>query len=173
MKKFFLIIFILFDLALISASVMFLIAHIKAGQNSAMTRFTPTGFLNATGAAPALPAVSSSTVMASTAAATSFPTNPATSAAPPNAHKIGFAYRNAHAKKVMIRADFTGWRAEPMQKDAHNMWKYMAVLEPGEYAYCFSVDDKSIRDPANKRTKQVGKTRVSAIVVQAQAAPSH
>ena len=67
----------------------------------------------------------------------------------------------------MIRADFTGWRAEPMQKEpGGHTWKYMAVLEPGEYAYCFSVDDKSIRDPANKRTKQVGKTRVSSIVVQ-------
>ena len=68
----------------------------------------------------------------------------------------------------MIRADFTGWRAEPMHKEPGvPIWKYMAVLEPGEYAYCFSVDDKSIRDPANKRTKQVGKTRVSSIVVQA------
>ena len=74
----------------------------------------------------------------------------------------------------MIRADFTGWRAEPMQRaPGGNIWKYMAVLEPGEYAYCFSVDDKSIRDPANKRTKQVGKTRVSSIVVQAPASTPH
>ena len=67
----------------------------------------------------------------------------------------------------MVRADFTGWRAEPMEKDAPtSTWKYMAVLEPGEYAYCYSVDDKSIRDPANKHTKMVGKTVVSSIVVQ-------
>ena len=59
-----------------------------------------------------------------------------------------------------------------LKNSATNKWTYMAALEPGEYAYCFSVDNKSIVDPANKRTKQVGKTRVSSIVVQS-AAPPH
>ena len=138
----------------------------------------PAGQPGAMGAAQTLPLASPSTMAATPlpaapAAPASLPAGQAaaTAAAPSHARKIGFKYHNAHAKKVMIRADFTGWRAEPMQKDANNVWRFMAVLEPGEYAYCFSVDDKSIRDPANKRTKQVGKTRVSSIVVQPATAP--
>ena len=74
----------------------------------------------------------------------------------------------------MIRAEFTGWRAEPMDKDAATgVWKYTAVLDPGEYAYCYSVDDKSIRDPANKHTKLVGKTVVSLLVVPAPKTAPH
>src|SRR4029077_8460889 len=107
------------------------------------------------------------------AAAPATPPAAGAAQAAPNQHKILFAYRNAKARKVMIRADFTGWRAEPMQKDANNIWRYTALLEPGEYAYCFSVDNKSIRDPANKRTKQVGKPFVSAIVVKAPPAAPH
>ena len=65
-----------------------------------------------------------------------------------------FSYRNSHAKRVAIRADFTGWKAEPMQRDAAGVWTYKAALSPGEYAYCYSVDDKPpLKDPINKRTK--------------------
>jgi len=80
--------------------------------------------------------------------------------------KILFTYRNPHVKQVSIRADFTGWKAEPMQKAPNNSWTYQALLSPGEYAYCFTADDKTFKDPANKRTKQIGRTLVSAIVVE-------
>jgi 1,4-alpha-glucan branching enzyme len=81
--------------------------------------------------------------------------------------KILFTYRNPHAKAVSIRADFTGWKAEPMKKAAGGSWTYRAQLTPGEYAYCYTADDKTFKDPANKRTKQIGRTTVSAILVEA------
>ena len=81
--------------------------------------------------------------------------------------KILFSYRSPHSKQVSIRADFTGWKAEPMKKAANGTWTYQAQLTPGEYAYCFTADDKTFKDPFNKRTKQIGRTAVSAIVVEA------
>ncbi len=81
--------------------------------------------------------------------------------------KILFSYRSPRSKQVSIRADFTGWKAEPMQKAANGTWTYQAQLTPGEYAYCFTADDKTFKDPFNKRTKQIGRTAVSAIVVEA------
>jgi len=164
MKKFLLILFILFDVLVITASVMFLISRVKMNRDNAMTIGVP---VSRTLSAP--PVASSSTVTISTAAQTQISSSPTASATPVSGQRKFFSYRNSRAKKVMIRGDFTDWRPAPMQKDpASGKWTYMAVLEPGEYAYCFSVDDKSIRDPSNKRTKQFGKARVSSIVVQAQ-----
>lgn len=78
---------------------------------------------------------------------------------------IGFTYRNSHARKVDLKADFTQWKSEPMT-NKNGVWTYLATLPPGEYEYCFIVDDnKGIRDPTNKRIKQIGTTYVSAIVV--------
>ena len=179
MKKFFLVVFILLDLAVIAVSVLFLIAHLQAPAGSFSTPTSVSRPMMAgtrpSPIAPATPVPLKPTVPGAPGMATST-TSPAPGtppAAAPNQHKILFAYRNSKSKKVMIRADFTGWRAEPMQKDANSIWRYTALLEPGEYAYCFSVDNKSIRDPANKRTKQVGKTFVSAIVVKAPPAAPH
>ena len=81
--------------------------------------------------------------------------------------KILFTYRNSHARQVSIRADFTGWKAQAMNKAANGVWTYQAPLPPGEYAYCFTADDKTFKDPANKRTKVIGRTTVSAILVEA------
>jgi len=83
-----------------------------------------------------------------------------------NYRNIGFSYQNSKAKKVQIRADFTGWKPELMNKDKRSVWSYTAKLLPGEYAYCFMVDGKIIRDPANKKRKQYGQTQVSAITVK-------
>ena len=67
----------------------------------------------------------------------------------------------------MFRAEFTGWTAKPMAKNpATHTWTYDAKLEPGEYGYLFTVDDRPIRDPNNKRTKSVGKTLVSSLIVK-------
>jgi hypothetical protein len=165
MKKFFLIIFILLDGLIIFASGWFLFMRVKTNRNPLQDSPLAQNF-GASKPSVVLPPV---TPEVSPSAAPLQPAEPAAAVPPSNGNtrKIGFAYRNSKARKVMIRAEFTGWRAEPMQKDpATSTWKYIAVLEPGEYAYCFSVDDKSIRDPANKRTKQVGKTIVSAIIVQ-------
>jgi hypothetical protein len=177
MKKFLLIIFIVFDAAIVCASGWFL--YMKLTTNKNPLQDTPL-VQNITGAMPDATPTPTSTASTpesgaqNTSTSPSMPVTAATVAGSgPNVRKIGFTYRNSKARKVMIRADFTGWRAEPMQKDAAtHTWKYMAVLDPGEYAYCFSVDDKSIRDPANKRTKQVGKTVVSSIVVQPPSSPN-
>ena len=161
MKKFFLIVFILADLALIAVSVLFLVFRLGSKKNPFVPRLIPSG----SGAAPTVagaPPAAGSAVSAPAPAATDVSLKPDAS----GARKILFTYRNSRPKKVMIRADFTGWRAEPMEKDAATpVWKYMAVLEPGEYSYLFSVDDKPVRDPANKRTKKVGTTIVSSLVV--------
>ena len=79
---------------------------------------------------------------------------------------IGFTYKNAKARQVLIRADFTGWKGIPMKRDAKGIWSYQAQLTPGEYAYCFTVDDKIIKDPASKHTKRIAQTLVSAITVE-------
>ena len=172
MKKFFLFVFILVDLAVLGASVLFLMIHLNPNQVQ-LPKFLSSVIPNVATSfsAGSLMAVSSATV------AVSSDTTPAApvvmTPAPSNGRKILFAYRNAKAHKVMIRADFTGWKEEAMQKDATHVWKYTAILEPGEYAYCFSVDDKKpIKDPFNKRTKKVGTTFVSSILVGPSAAPS-
>ena len=64
-----------------------------------------------------------------------------------------------------MRADFTGWKAVPMHRDNQGVWAFQAALPPGEYAYCFIVDDKAIRDPFAKRSKVIGQATVSAVVV--------
>ena len=171
MKKLLLIGFILADLAVIFVAAIYLYVQIK-GKPPAILSSVPAfakvaGSLAPPHAAPAAgSAAPAETSSPSSANPITAPTAaPAGTAA--NSRKILFTYRNSKPKKVMIRADFTGWRAEAMEKDAASgSWKYTATLEPGEYAYCFSVDNKSIRDPANKHTKLVGKTVVSSIVVQ-------
>jgi hypothetical protein len=168
MKKFFLFIFILVDAAVVGVCVLFLYSRMHSASGTAPFAGVSIPGLTSTTAAPPPANTSAATPAAPAPSAQPPAASPAAASANAAARKILFQYRNSKARKVMIRADFTGWRAEPMQKDpATSTWKYTGVLEPGEYAYCFSVDDKSIRDPANKRTKQVGKTFVSSIIVSA------
>jgi len=160
-KKVFLGLFILFDLGLIGGSSFVLFTYVKPKLAA-----LPSG-IHRTSDKPAI----SSSVPATLSSAT-VKTNgnafsaPAGSADTSN-RKILFSYRNPKARQVSIRADFTGWKAEPMQKTANGVWTYQASLTPGEYAYCYTADDKTFKDPANKRTKQIGRTLVSAIEVQA------
>lgn len=160
MKKALLALFILFDIALIGGSVFVLKSFLqgKMPSGAGRDRSGPPA-----ASAPSLPSVSTSAVSAA-GAPTQTPPEPENS----TTRKIKFAYHNSRARKVAIRADFTGWKAEPMVKEANGVWTYNVALTPGEYAYCFSVDDKiPLKDPANKRTKVIGKAVVSAIVVQA------
>jgi hypothetical protein len=188
MKKFFLVLFILLDMAVIVVSGLFLMNHIqgsKMPQSLALlsNRISPptpgfatpisqsTGAISATPTAPGTNSTPKTIVVSTTPAVNTSGVTTSQVAAGAT-RNILFSYRNSKAKKVMIRADFTGWRAEPMKKDSTGTtWKYMASLEPGEYAYLYSVDDHPKLDPANKHTKQVGKTTVSAIVVQPAGAP--
>jgi hypothetical protein len=151
MKKLFLGLFILFDLGLIAGSSYVLYKYVK--DKMPATVGTPAG---GTPAAPTTPKPGNNGLLGGAVAPSETP-----------ARKILFSYRNPHAKHVSIRADFTGWKAEPMQKGAKGVWTYQSPLTPGEYAYCFTVDDKTFKDPANKRTKVIGRTTVSAIVVEA------
>lgn len=169
MKKFFLLVFLLVDLALVAGALMFLIQHIKTGKTtmslpgSGMTLFKP----GASASATQVPVTSTATVGGAMAPSTR-PANVAT--------RKYFTYRNSHAKHVMIRGDFTNpnWHEEPMTYDkAKQVWVYSAMLEPGEYGYLFFVDGKPTRDPNNKRTKLVGKTPVSVLVVSSTPSAPH
>ena len=175
MKKFLLIVFILIDIFVITLAAMFLIGNVK-GTQPAILRNLPIPAMSkpVTQTTAAVTTTPSSVQMSTATPSAISPITPVASSVTSTAtsRKILFSYRNSKAKKVMIRADFTGWRAEPMEKKGV-AWEYTAALEPGEYAYCYSVDDKSIRDPAAKHTKTVGKTVVSAIIVQPAPAVSH
>ena len=157
MKKVFLGLFIFLDLVMISASAYVLYAYIlrQAPVRAASKSTAPAP------AGPSAAAVSTAPVTTS-GNAFNVPSLPSTTA-----RKILFSYHNSRAKKVSVRADFTGWKAEEMRKTANGVWTYQAILSPGEYAYCYTADDKTFKDPANKRTKQIGRTMVSAIVVEA------
>ncbi len=160
MKKALLGLFILFDLALIGGSSYMLYLQFQkyqTGQTGVMS--SPAGTPSATNGMT--PAVSTSTAKLSSNSLDIPPAGEST------ARKILFSYRNSRSRQVAIRADFTGWKAEPMTKDAKGNWTYLAHLSPGEYAYCYTADDKTFKDPANKRTKQIGRTLVSAILVEA------
>jgi hypothetical protein len=157
MKKFLLAVFILIDLALIGGSIFFLYTYLmqrngRPASSSAVQTPVPG---------------SSATASISTAAVSATVSSAAASGQSGTQTKV-FSYRNSHAKRVAIRADFTGWKAELMQRDAAGVWTYKIPLSPGEYAYCYSVDDKPpLKDPINKRTKTIGRAVVSAIVVEA------
>lgn len=162
MKKILLMVLILLDIVIMAAAAFFLYVHMTTHSNPPMmTVFNPT---SAPASAPtSVSPRPNSLIVASSA------TPAIANAQPPvegGMRKILFSYRNPKAKQVFIRADFTGWKADAMHKDAKGMWVYQANLLPGEYAYCYTVDDKTFRDPANKRTKQIGRTYVSAIVVK-------
>ena len=154
MKKAFLALFILVDLALMAAAGYFLYRRMTAGAAAMPMKISRE-----------VPAIHTSTMTASGGLLTS----PASTAVPAegNMRKILFTYPNAKARQVAIRADFTGWKAEVMNRNDKGVWTYQATLAPGEYAYCYTVDDKTFKDPANKKTKQIGRTFVSAITVEA------
>ncbi len=155
MKKFLLILFILADLGVIGASAVVLVSRVR--------NYTPAS-RTSTPAAPTAPMLNlGGSTPAAGGTTTQAPAAPGESS---NVRKILFSYRNPKAQKVSIRADFTGWKAEVMQKTSNGVWTYLAHLTPGEYAYCFTVGDKIINDPANKRTKVIGRTTVSSIVVE-------
>jgi hypothetical protein len=159
MKKFLLILFMVVDAVLIAGSAYVLVTYVNRKAHASFTKIpaVPRSVAKAPAAAPASAAAPPVTGNAA----------PAASAAGETTRRILFKYHKPKARQVAIRADFTGWKAEPMLKDANGFWTYTATLSPGEYAYCFTADDKTEKDPANKRTKQIGRTLVSAIVVEA------
>lgn len=157
MKKAALALFIVMDLGVMGATGFYLMSYVHAPRMTMMPKMTSFPMT-----APASP-ISTATVKTGTIALSP----PPSTGAATSTRKILFTYRNPHARIVAIRADFTGWKAEPMQKGANGNWTYQAQLTPGEYAYCYTADDKTFKDPANKRTKQIGRTLVSAILVEA------
>lgn len=182
MKKFLLFIFILLNGASMAAASAFLYSYAtgraiagidlrtfvpflpRAPQQRPPVRPAPvTPAATQTLPAPAVPSQASTSTISTTP-----PPAPASEPTPPGFRKIRFSYKNDKAKIVEIRADFTGWKAEPMTRGDGGVWTYDRLLAPGEYAYCFGVDkgSKIIPDPANKRRKLIAQTPVSAIVVE-------
>ena len=165
MKKAFFVLLILVDLGIIGASAFLIYLRAThqnlpgirgplgtAAQSLASLPRTSAGIANQTASTMTIVATSTGGVV-----------EPAASDANVS-HKL-FSYRNPKAQQVFIRGDFTGWRAEPMRKDEKGTWIYEKALTPGEYGYCFSVNDKIFPDPNNKHKKLVGKTPVSSVVV--------
>lgn len=164
MKKFLLGAFILLDIGLVAASVFVMTTYIR--RTRPLLKPTMAISVSSTPFVPALPVASSSPTALGNSELISADATGATT------RKIRFSYHNPRAKRVAIRADFTGWKADPMIRGSNGEWSYTVPLTPGEYAYCFSVDDKPpLKDPANKRTKLIGRAVVSAIVVKALAPP--
>jgi len=156
MKKTFLVLFILVDLAIMGGAAYFLYGY--------MTRLPASAPASTVAKPVAVPQTSTATTPSLFGSAPAVAPVPSGDA---SMRKILFTYHNSKARQVAIRADFTGWKAEVMSRDDRGVWTYQAHLLPGEYAYCFTVDDKTFKDPANKKTKQIGRTFVSAIVVEA------
>lgn len=174
MRKLALVLFILLDLAVMGGASLLLYMHFSGKNFEALglkgkpmateeiKPVTPESLVGRPGG---------NSLISPPAGSTTTPVGMSTSALPgpgveSGTRNIKFTYRNPKAKSVSIRADFTGWKASAMQRDSTGIWTYQAALTPGEYAYCFTVDDKTFKDPANKRTKQIGRTFVSAILVK-------
>src|SRR5262245_25635588 len=133
MKKVGLILFILADLAIMSAAASFLYVHLNRPKSSSIeSAAAPAGRPTQ----PPAAAPTGSPVSATT-------TGPATLAGGGSLRKILFKYPNSKARNVSIRADFTGWKAEPMVRDEKGIWTYQANLEPGEYGYAYSFVDET------------------------------
>ena len=170
MKKFFLILFILADLTVMAGASAYLYTYVQHKKSGVPMRSfgLPQAIHLAPRTVKLAPAVatSSAVVLGAPAAPSMTPIAPASVVPATPYRNIGFSYKNLRAKQVLIRADFTGWKGVPMKRDTNGLWSYTAQLTPGEYAYCFTVDDKIIKDPANKHTKRIAQTQVSAINVE-------
>jgi hypothetical protein len=165
-KKFFLILFILVDVIVIAGAAFMIYSTVNGkhrGFNPMLTKMTGMPLPGAAKPQAILPSTGPAAVIGSGPALTpaSVPLTPATPY-----RNIAFTYKNVKAKQVLIRADFTGWKGVPMKRDAAGLWSYAAQLTPGDYAYCFTVDDKIIKDPASKHSKRIAQTMVSAITVE-------
>lgn len=168
MKKVLLVLFILVDLAIMAAAAFFLYTHLRKTPSGRSASVAPVRV------APPAPAPSTmvATSTAPTALSRANAPAPATPAEEGPQRKILFTYANSKARQVSIRADFTGWKAEPMKRDEKGVWTYQAALEAGEYGYAYSIVDdagnsRTIRDMANPKTKKIGTQFVSSIVVDA------
>jgi len=174
MKKFFLLVVIVLNIAVFCAAAFLIYNRVMQkemppAQGASMSKLgagaplaLPGESSKAAGSAtPGVLQPSSSTVSAPAVN----PGSGSSAAVEPAVRNIQFAFHNSKAKQVSIRADFAGWKAQAMHKDASGKWVFQAALPPGEYAYCFIVDGKAIRDPAAKRSKVIGQTTVSAVVV--------
>lgn len=167
MKKIHLQVFILVDLAVMAAAGYVLYLQVMSKPAADAARGSVGAFSDRPPVAAKIDAARSDVSTSAAAGWTSsLNTVVAPSSAAPGMRRILFSFSNAKAKQVSLRADFTGWKAEAMRRDARGVWTYQANLIPGEYAYIFTMDDKPIRDPANKRTKRIGTTQVSAILVK-------
>jgi len=170
MKKLLLVLFLLADMILIAAAGTFLYFYVQGKPVPLLAQTPLKSFIQTPRVSPA---VTSATPLLPT---TSAPSSPALAvpgvvpavvapSMPAGYRNIRFLYKNTKAREVFIRADFTGWKGNLMKKDATGAWIYDAQLPPGEYAYCYAVDSKIIPDPASKRFKKIGQTKVSAIIV--------
>lgn len=79
--------------------------------------------------------------------------------------KVVFQYRDAVAKRVAVIGNFNQWNPQMMRKNQKHLWTITLAFAPGEYVYNFIIDDKIIRDPANRKTKNAGQKIPSSLLI--------
>ena len=116
---------------------------------------TETTALSTATAEATIPAPSTSTVPVSAAS-----TAPAValSTAPVHAARVAFRYRNSVAKKAFLTGTFNNWTPTAFRKSASGLWTLVVDIAPGDHAYNFVVDGKTVRDPNQRRSDEKGRS---------------
>ncbi|MBK8870423.1 MAG: hypothetical protein IPN19_05125 [Elusimicrobia bacterium] len=78
--------------------------------------------------------------------------------APVNPIRKTFSYDSSKAKSVQLVGDFNKWMPQNFDRDPKGRWSLSVPLAPGDYSYSFIVDEKTIRDPYQRRTDAKGRS---------------
>ncbi len=77
-----------------------------------------------------------------------------------------FEYEDASATAVAVVGEFSQGRPIPMARDPHGIWSCRVSLSPGEYAYKFFVNGRTMEfDPKNGARKRLNNFEYSVLTV--------
>ncbi|MBL0350569.1 MAG: glycogen-binding domain-containing protein [Elusimicrobia bacterium] len=103
-------------------------------------------------------ATATSTATAVSAPPTSTPGGVEASTGPAPTARVAFRYRNSVAKKVFLTGTFNNWTPAAFRKSASGLWTLAVDVVPGDHAYNFLVDGKTVRDPNQRRSDEKGRS---------------